>query len=368
MDIKNIALSVVAALGLLVYSSVYTVDQRERAILFKFREIVDADIKPGLHFRLPFIYTVQKFPAQILTMEADSERFLTGEKKYVTVDFFVKWRIQDFATFYRSTGGGRVSDAENRLEQIMKDGLRNEFSRRTIEEALSAERGNIMEGLEGKSNVVAKQLGIQIVDVRVSKIDFPETVSESVFNRMKSERHRVAQDFRSRGKEDAEKIQAKADRDATIIRAEAYKEAEKIRGKGDATAADIYAKAYQEDAEFYAFYRSLNAYRNTLGKNDVMVLEPDSEFFRYFKQQGDVDLSATGSAASVPVVPATTPVVTQTEEQPAQPAATTIAPTVQPSTPAVTTPQQIAPPAEPEPAVIPAPVVTTSPAPAAPTQ
>lgn len=286
MDIKNLLAGIIALIVLLLYTSVYTVDQRQTAILFKFREIVNAEIGPGLHFRIPFVNTVSKFPSQILTLTSESERFLTGEKKYVLVDFYVKWRIKDISAFYRSTGGGRVADAENRLEQIMKDGLRNEFSKRTIEEALSAERDNIMHGLETKSNEVAKQLGIEIVDVRVSKIDFPETVSDSVFERMRSERKQVAADFRSRGKEEAEKKRADADRQATIIRAEAYREAEKIRGEGDAKAAEIYARAYQQDTEFYSFYRSLNAYKNTLGKsNDVMVLEPDSEFFRYFNQQ-----------------------------------------------------------------------------------
>lgn len=286
MDIKNLLVGAVALIIMLLYTSVYMVDQRQTAILFKFREIVNADIGPGLHFRIPFVNTVSKFPSQILTMTSNSERFLTGEKKYVLVDFFVKWRIQDTSAFYRSTGGGRIADAENRLEQIMKDGLRNEFSRRTIEEALSAERDNIMQGLETKSNEVAKQLGIEIVDVRVSKIDFPDTVSSSVYERMRSERQRVAEDFRSRGKEEAEKLRADADRQATILKAEAYREAEKIRGEGDAKASEIYARAYQQDAEFYSFYRSLNAYKNSLGKNgDVMVLEPDSEFFRYFNQQ-----------------------------------------------------------------------------------
>lgn len=285
MDMKNIGFAVIGALFFLLSSSLYIVDQREKAILFKFREIVDADLKPGLHFRLPLINTVGKFPAQIQTLTSKPEQFLTSEKKYVTVDFFVKWRIEDVATFYRSTAGGRIGDAENRLEQLVKDGLRNEFSRRTIEEALSTERGS-MRGIENKSNEVAKQLGIEIVDVRVSRIDFPDSVTESVFERMRSDRQRVAQDFRSRGKEEAAKIEANADREATIIKAEAYKEAEKLRGEGDAKAAEIYAQAYQQDPGFYSFYRSLNAYKNTLGKgNDVMVLEPNSEFFRYFNQQ-----------------------------------------------------------------------------------
>ena len=285
MDIKNMVVSGAGLLALLLYTSLYTVDQREKAILFKFREIVNADIGPGLHFRLPFINSVSTFPARIQTLTSKPEQFLTGEKKYVTVDFFVKWRIQNVAAFYGATGGGRIGDAENRLEQLMKDGLRNEFSRRTIEQALSAERGNIMQGLESKSNEVAKQLGIEIVDVRVSRIDFPDTVSNSVYDRMRSDRQRVAQDFRSRGKEEAAKIEAAADREATIIKAEAYKGSETIRGQGDAKTADIYAQAYQQDAEFYAFYRSLGAYRKSIGNGDVMVMEPKSEFFRYFKQQ-----------------------------------------------------------------------------------
>ena len=285
MENRNFILGMVGGIiALILYLCLYTVDQRERAILFRFREIVNADIQPGLHFSWPFINSVKKFPAQIQTLTSNSERFLTGEKKYVMVDFFVKWRIKDFAAFYRSTGG-RVFDAENRLEQIMKDGLRNEFSRRTIEEALVAERDKIMHGLENKANEVAKQLGIEIVDVRVSKIDFPDTVTESVYQRMRSERQRVAQEFRSGGQKDAEKIRAVADRESTVIMAEAYKDAEKIRGEGDAKSAEIYAKAYQQDPDFYAFYRSLNAYRNSLGKpGDVMVLEPKSEFFSYFKQ------------------------------------------------------------------------------------
>lgn len=287
MDTKrNIIVGALLLLVVLIYSSAYTVDEREKAIKFKFREIVDAEIEPGLHFRIPFIESVSKFPARILTLDANTERFLTGEKKYVLVDFFVKWKISDVATFYRATSGGSLPAASSRLEDIMKDGLRNEFSRRTIEEALSEQRDEIMQGLEVKSNEAAKQLGINVVDVRVSKIDFPEQVSESVFERMRSERMRVAQDFRSRGREEAEKIKAAADRESTIILAEAYRDSEKARGEGDAKAAETYANAFSQDSEFYSFYRSLNAYRNTLGQQgDMMVLEPDSEFFRFFGNQ-----------------------------------------------------------------------------------
>lgn len=282
MNITNLILGGLVLLGLFIFSSAYTVDQREKAIEFRFREIVDDEIEPGLHFRIPFVETVNKYPAQILTLDAKTERFLTGEKKFVLVDFFVKWQISDVATFYRATSG-RISAAADRLEDIMKDGLRNEFSKRTIEEALSEQRDEIMQGLEVKSNEAASQLGISVIDVRVSKIDFPEQVSESVFRRMRSERERVAQDFRSRGREEAEKIKAAADRQATVIMAEAYRDSEKTRGEGDAKSAETYANAYQADADFYSFYRSLDAYRKTLGKNgDMMVLEPDSEFFRFF--------------------------------------------------------------------------------------
>ncbi|WP_020558590.1 protease modulator HflC [Thiofilum flexile] len=268
-----------------LYAMAYTVDQRQQAIKFRFREIVESNIVPGLHFRIPIMEQVAYFPSQILSLESSSERFLTSEKKYVQVDFFVKWRIEDVGKFYRSTSGGSMQDATSRLEDIMKDGLRNEFSKRTIEEALSAQRAQIMQGLKTKSNEASKELGIEVVDVRVSKIDFPDQVSESVYERMRSERKRVAQDFRSRGKEEAEKIQAAADRESTIILAEAYRDAERIRGEGDAKSAEIYAKAYQADAAFYSFYRSLQAYRGSLGDNSsVMILDPSMDFFRYLKQ------------------------------------------------------------------------------------
>ena len=283
-----------------IISSVYTIDQRETGIKFEFREIVESNIQPGIHFKIPLANTVKRFSSQILTLDAKSDRFLTSEKKYVIVDFFVKWRIADAATFYRSTGGGKIVEAQRLLEQIMKDGLRNEFSRRSIEQALSEERGAIMDGLQGKSNEVSKQLGIKIVDVRVSQIDFPKTVSDSVFERMRSERKQVAQDFRSRGQEEAERIKAKADRQSTIIEAEAYRDAEKVRGEGDAKAAEVYANAYQKDSEFYAFHRSLGAYRESLGKQgDILVLEPDAEFFNYFKQS---DAEAGTKQTSAPTI------------------------------------------------------------------
>ncbi|RTZ63363.1 MAG: protease modulator HflC [Aquificaceae bacterium] len=284
---KNILGLVIAIIAFAVMSSTFIVDQRETAIKFRFKEIIESNIEPGLHIKIPFIDTIEKFRKQILTLDAKPDRFLTNEKKYVRVDFFVKWRISDASEFYRATRGD-ISRAQNRLEGIMKDGLRNEFSKRTILEAISGERGEIMSSLRDKSNEDAKELGIQIVDARVSQIDFPETVSESVYDRMRSERQRVAQDFRSRGKEEAEKIRATADREATIIVANAYSKGEKIRGEGDAKSAAIYAEAYSQDAEFYAFYRSLSAYEKAFSNSgDMMVIEPDSDFFRYFKKKSN---------------------------------------------------------------------------------
>lgn len=282
---KNIVI-IIAALVVLIFSTAtYTVDERETAIKFRFKEIVETDIKPGLHFKMPFVNTVEKFSSLILTLDAQPDRFLTGEKKYVKVDFFVKWRISDVSTFYRATRGD-IGRAKNRLESIMKDGLRNEFSTRTIKEAISGERGEIMVSLREKAQASTKSLGIKIVDARVSQIDFPESVSDSVYERMRSERERVAQDFRSRGRAEGEKIKAIADREAIIIEANAYRDAEKIRGLGDAKSAEIYAQAYQPNPEFYAFYRSLGAYKKSMGNgNDIMVIEPDSDFFRYFKNQ-----------------------------------------------------------------------------------
>lgn len=282
---KNIIIIVIAAIGFIFATATYIVDERETAIKFRFKEIVQTDIQPGLHFKLPFVNTVEKFSTLILTLDAKPDRFLTSEKKDVDVDFFVKWKIDDVSTFYRATRGN-LRRAQDRLESIMKDGLRNEFSTRTIIEAVSGERGEIMSSLEEKAALPAKQLGIKIIDVRVSKIDFTDSVSESVYDRMRSERQRVAQDFRSRGLAQGERIRAEADRKATIIEADAYREAEKIRGEGDAISAKIYADAYQKNAEFYAFYRSLGAYEKSLtGGGDIMVVEPEAEFFKYFRNQ-----------------------------------------------------------------------------------
>ena len=278
---SKIVVGVGIALAILASAVFYTVDQREKAILFRLGEIIRSDVKPGLHAKVPFINNVRTFDARILTLNAQPESFLTVEKKNVTVDFFVKWRIKNIAQYYRATLG-EERRALSRLSQIMKDGLRNEFGKRTIQQVVSGERQEIMDILQVKSNKLASELGVEIVDVRVSRIDLPDDVSGSVYERMRAERNRVARDFRARGQEKAERIRAEADRKRIEIIAEAYREAERTRGDGDAKAAKIYAEAYNQDPEFYAFMRSINAYTKVFNDNtDVLILEPDSDFFRY---------------------------------------------------------------------------------------
>ena len=279
---KKLILSLSAVAVVAAFASIYVVDQRQKAILFRLGEIVKSDLKPGLHFKVPLINNVRKFDSRILTLNARPESFLTIEKKNVTVDFFVKWRIQNVAQYYRATRG-EERNAQSRLSQIMKDGLRNEFGRRTIRQLVSGDRNEIMDNLQIKANMLARELGIQIVDIRVSRIDLPDDVSGSVYDRMRAERNRVARDFRARGQEQAERLRAEADRKYTEITADAYRQAEQIRGEGDAQAAKIYADAYESDPEFYSFFRSINAYVNSFsGKSDMLLLEPDSKFFRYF--------------------------------------------------------------------------------------
>lgn len=277
----------VLAAGLFLGSfSVFIVYEWERAVLFQLGEIVKADYKPGLHFKWPVFQKVRKFDARVLTLDVEPERFLTAEKKNVIVDSFVKWRIDDVTRFYTAVGGDEAQ-ARLRLDQIIKDGMRGEFSKRTINEVVSGERGQIMKVLTGNASQQAKELGIAIIDVRIKRIDLPADVNSAVYRRMEAERTRVAKDFRSRGFEASERIRADADRQRQVMLAEAYRDAERVRGEGDARAAEIYAGAYQKNADFYAFYRSLNAYRESFGGSDLLVIEPDSEFFKYFKgEQG----------------------------------------------------------------------------------
>lgn len=283
---KQLVIGVAAVILILAWASLYTVKQWERAIVFRLGEIVETNIGPGLHVMIPFVDNVRKFDARILTVEAEAERYFTVEKKNVIVDAFVKWRITDEANYYRATGGDERRAGQLLYEKI-NDALRNEFGRRTIQEVVSGGRAEITQKLNELVNIQAKDLGITIVDVRIKRIDLPNEVSTSVYQRMEAERARVARDFRSRGAEAAERIRADADRQRTVTLAEAYRQAESIRGEGDAKAAAIYAQAYGKNPEFYAFYRSLNAYKNTLNsRSDTLVLEPDSEFFKYFKGAG----------------------------------------------------------------------------------
>ncbi|NCF11458.1 MAG: protease modulator HflC [Gammaproteobacteria bacterium] len=262
--------------------SVFTIKEWERAILFRLGEIVRDDYTPGLHFKVPFINNVRKFDGRIQTLDVDPERFLTSEKKNVIVDSFVKWRIKDVGRYYTAVRGD-VGQANLRLDQIIKDGLRGEFGKRTLKDTVSGDRAQIMNILTATANPLANEIGIEVVDVRIKRVDLPPDVSNSVFRRMQAERERVARDFRSRGAEAAERIRADADRQRTVIVAEAYRDAEQTRGEGDARAADLYAQAFGRNEEFYALYRSLNAYRSVFGsRDDMLILQPDSEFFRYF--------------------------------------------------------------------------------------
>jgi modulator of FtsH protease HflC len=277
-----LAVALLAAL-MIVSNAFFIVDQRERAILFQVGELKRADFESGLHFKIPFLQTVRKFDARILTLDNPTENFLTVEKKNVEVDSFVKWRIADTATYYRATGGQELVAAD-RLSAIVNRGLRDEFGSRTIQQAVSDERNVIVEELERKTRQNVADLGIKIVDVRMKAINLPRSVSESVYDRMRAERARVASDLRARGAEEAEKIRAEADRTAQVTLANAYKQAEELRGEGDAKASEVYAGAYGQDAEFYSFYRSLNVYRNSFASGqDLLVLEPDGPFFRHFR-------------------------------------------------------------------------------------
>lgn len=263
--------------------SIFIVDEREKIILFQLGEIVKTDYAPGIYTKMPFVNNVRKFDARIQTLDAKPERYLTKEKKNVIVDSFVKWRIKDVSSYYTTTRGD-AARANVRLSQLIKDGLRGEFGKRTIQEVISGERKEIMDLINTEANKLAHTFGIEVVDVRIKRVDLAENVSASVYSRMEAERERVAKDYRARGKEEAEKIKAEANREATIIEATAFKEAETLRGDGDGQAAKIYADAYKKDAEFYSLYRSLNAYKNTFSdKNSVLVVEPNSEFFKYFK-------------------------------------------------------------------------------------
>ncbi|MFT6860094.1 MAG: membrane protease subunit HflC [Thalassolituus oleivorans] len=281
---------VILLLGALVlaFNSLYIVRETERAVLLKFGEVVDPDITVGLHIKTPFVHVVRKFDRRMLTLDAPTQRFLTIEKKPLDVDFYAKWRVIDTKKFYTATNGEEVR-AEGLLAQRINTGLRNKFGERTFHEVVSGERDLLMTDLTRDLNqITTDEFGIQLVDVRVKRIDLPSQVSQSVFDRMKSEREREAREQRSTGRELAEKIRATADRQRTVISANAYRDAQVLRGEGDALAANTYAAAYSADAEFYAFVRSLEAYRASFSnKGDLLVVDSKSEFFRYLKQGSD---------------------------------------------------------------------------------
>lgn len=264
--------------------SVYIITEIERAVLLRLGKVVNEDISTGLHFKIPFVDVVRRFDARILTLDASAERFLTVEKKSTEVDSYAKWRIIDVTRYYTATSGDQAS-AERLLAQRINEGLRNEFATRSLQEVVSGERDQLMIDLTRQLDEIARTtVGVEVIDVRVKRIDLPEEVSEQVYQRMSAEREREAKEHRAIGNEQAEIIKAEADREAVVIEANAYSQAEKIRGEGDAKASAIYNAAFGDEPEFYSFVRSLNAYRETFaGREDVLLLDPQSEFFRFFK-------------------------------------------------------------------------------------
>jgi membrane protease subunit HflC len=265
--------------------SAFTVDERELAIKLQVGEVVESDYAPGLHWKIPLIQNVRKFPKRILTIKDDRpERIFTAERLALQVDFFVKWRVIDPVRYYTSTGGIE-SVARDRLSEITNNAIVTEFGKRSVREAISVERAALMRDMLATATETARGLGVELIDVRVKQVEFPDDVRNSVYQQMREERARVAAERRAEGREIAEQRRATADKERTIILADAYREGQMLRGEGDARAAETYANAYTKDPEFYAFYRSIDAYRNSMGKaGDILVLDPNNEFFRYLNQ------------------------------------------------------------------------------------
>ncbi len=283
----NFSAGIVAVILVILAASIFTVDQRQYAIVFQLGEVREVISVPGLYIKWPMIQNVRYFDKRILTLDsAEPERFITSEKKNVLVDSFVKWKIIDPKLYYISVAGDEAR-AKTRLSQTVNAGLREEFGKRTVHDVVSGERDKIMEQMRDKADLDARKIGVQIIDVRVKRVDLPTEVSESVYRRMEAERKRVANELRSEGSAEAEKIRAEADKQREVIVAEAYREAQKVKGEGDAKAAATYAHAFSQNPEFYAFYRSLEAYRHSFkNKSDVLVVEPNSDFFKYMKSVG----------------------------------------------------------------------------------
>ena len=282
----GIGLAFVLAVVVLASMSLFTVDQRERAIVFQLGEVKEVITTPGLHFKWPLIQNVRYFDARILTLDTpDTERYITSEKKNLLVDTFVKWKINDARQYYISVGD--EAQAQTRISQTVNATLREEFGKHTVQEVISKDRDEIMKIVRERANQDASKIGVTIIDVRLKRVDLPQEVSESVYKRMDAERKSVANQLRSEGSSEAERIRAEADKEREVIIANAYKEAQRIKGEGDAKAAAIYAQAFGQNPEFYAFYRSLEAYRSSFkNRSDVLVLEPNSEFFKYLKGPG----------------------------------------------------------------------------------
>ena len=280
--LRALTIPVLVALVVIISQSIFVVKETQRAVKLEFGAVVESDVEPGLHFKIPVVNSVTKFDARILTLDAAPQSYLTSEKKALTVDSFVKWRVSDVEKYYTTTGGD-----EERLRRLLIQrvdaGLRNEFGSRTVNEVVSGERDELMDKLTLQLNSIAlEELGVEVIDLRVKKIDLPPEVSESVYNRMRTERERLAKELRAQGNEVAEKIRATADKEKTIILADAYRQAEEIKGNGDAIATATYANAYSKDPEFYDFTRSLKAYQSTFGsKSDILLINPDSDFFKY---------------------------------------------------------------------------------------
>jgi membrane protease subunit HflC len=285
MNNSRISILLIVGLVLLgVGASAFTVGERELAIKLQVGKVVEANYEPGLYFKIPLFQTVRKFPSQILKIDDAPQRVFTLERTAMTVDYFVMWRIIDEVPFYTSTGGLQEV-AMDRLREIVKNSIVTEFGKRTIQEAISVERVKLMQDMLIDAAETAKGLGIEVVDFRVKQVEFIDEVRNSVYNQMREERALVAAETRAEGREAAELIRSTADKDRTILLANAYRDGQIIRGEGDARAAEIYASAYSKDAEFYAFYRSIDAYKNALGKSgDLLVLDPNNEFFRYLNQ------------------------------------------------------------------------------------
>lgn len=281
---KIFAVAGLIFIGLLILNgTLYTVDERERAVVVRFGQVIRYDDKPGLHIKTPFLDSVRFYSAQILNLDADPQLFPTIEKKYVVVDSYVKWRISDVLKFHVAVGGDEAK-ARERLSQVINSGLRGEFGKRTVKEVISGDRRKIMELLSENADKDASEYGIEVVDVRIQRVEFPTEVRDAVYRNMAAERARIAKELRAKGAEAAEKIRANAERQRDILLAEAYRDAERTRGEGDARATSITGKAFSANPEFYSLYRSLNAYKESFkNKDDILVVDPSADFFKYFK-------------------------------------------------------------------------------------